>query len=62
MPLMVALDGGVAVFPTMMAVDFLPEVRRRVARHRCVMLRWWARIWQHWRCLRHCNTRIFIRI
>jgi hypothetical protein len=35
---MMALDGGAAVFPTTTAIDFLPEVRRRVARHRCAML------------------------
>jgi hypothetical protein len=39
MPLTVALDGGVTVFPTSTAVDFLPEVYHRVAGHRRVMLR-----------------------
>jgi hypothetical protein len=52
-PLTVALDGGAAVFPTTTAVDFLPKVRRRVACHRCMMLRRWACIWQHWGCLHH---------
>jgi hypothetical protein len=32
-PLAVVLNGGVAVFPTTLAVDFLPEVHRRVACH-----------------------------
>jgi hypothetical protein len=42
MPLMMALDGGATVFPTTTTVDFLPEVCRRVARHRWAMLhRWW---------------------
>jgi hypothetical protein len=43
-PFMVVLDGGVAVFPTMTSVDFLPEVCHRVACHRCVMLCRRARI------------------
>jgi hypothetical protein len=52
-PLMVALDGGVTVFPTSTVVDFLPEVCRLVAGHRCMVLRRWARTWQHWGHLRH---------
>jgi hypothetical protein len=51
--LAVTLDGGVAVFPTTTTVDFLPEVRCRVACYHCAMLRWRARIWQHWGFLRH---------
>jgi hypothetical protein len=42
-----------AIFPTMTAVDFLPEVRHHVACHRCAMLRRRARMWQLWRRLRH---------
>jgi hypothetical protein len=33
-PLAVALNGSAAVFPTTSVVDFLPEVRHRVACHR----------------------------
>jgi hypothetical protein len=46
-PLVVALDGGVTVFPTSTAVDFLPEVHHLVAGHRHAVLRKWALIWQH---------------
>jgi hypothetical protein len=42
-PLTVALDGGASVLPTSTVVDFLPEVRRLVAGHRCVVLRWRVR-------------------
>jgi hypothetical protein len=37
-PLTVALDAGATVFSTSMVVDFLPEVRRRVAGHRRTVL------------------------
>jgi hypothetical protein len=43
MPLMVALDGGATVLPTLMAVDLLPEVRHPVAGQRRAVLRWRAR-------------------
>jgi hypothetical protein len=49
-PLAVALDGGVTILPTSMAVDFLPKVRRLVAGHRRAMLRQQARTRQHSRC------------
>jgi hypothetical protein len=52
-PLAVVLDGGATILPSSMAVDFLPEVRRLVAGHRHVVLRWRARTWQHWGHLRH---------
>jgi hypothetical protein len=42
-PLVVALNGGAAVFPTSMVVDFLPEVRHHVAFHQRAVLRRWAR-------------------
>jgi hypothetical protein len=45
--LTVALNGGATVFPTSMAVDFLPEVRRLIAGHRHVVLCQRARTWQH---------------
>jgi hypothetical protein len=53
MPLMVVLDGGATVFPTSTAVDFLPEVRRRVAGNRRVVPRQRACTWQHRGCLCH---------
>jgi hypothetical protein len=42
-PLMVVLDGSVTVFPTSTTVDFLPDVCRLVAGHRCAVLRRRAR-------------------
>jgi hypothetical protein len=44
-PLVVALDGSATVFPTSTVVDFLPEVRRRVAGHRRAVLRRRACTW-----------------
>jgi hypothetical protein len=44
-PLVVALDGNATVFPTSTVVDFLPEVRRRVAGHRRAVLRRRACTW-----------------
>jgi hypothetical protein len=52
-PLTVVLDGGATIFPTSMAVYFLPEVRRLVAGHRCVVLHRLARTWQHGGRLHH---------
>jgi hypothetical protein len=43
---MVVLDGGAAVFPTTMVVDFFPEVYHRVAHHWCTTLCQRARIQQ----------------
>jgi hypothetical protein len=42
-PLMAALDGGVTILPTLMAVDLLPGVHRQVAGHRHAVLRQRAR-------------------
>jgi hypothetical protein len=58
-PLAVALDDGATAFPTSTAVDFLPEVRRRVAGHRRAVLCQRARTWQHRGRLRHgwCSCR-----
>jgi hypothetical protein len=46
-PLTVVLDGGATIFPASTAVDFFPEVHRRVAGHWCVVLRRQMRTWQH---------------
>jgi hypothetical protein len=51
LPLTVAPDGGVAVFPTTTVVDFFPKVRHRVAHHWCAMLCRRAHIRQRWRCM-----------
>jgi hypothetical protein len=51
--LVIALDGGATILPTLTAVDFLPEVRRLVAVHRRAVLCRRARTWQHWGRLRH---------
>jgi hypothetical protein len=52
-PLAVVLKGGVTVLPTSMVIDLLPEVRRLVASHRCVVLRRRARTWQPREHLHH---------
>jgi hypothetical protein len=52
-PLVVALDSGTTVFPTLTVVDFLPEVCRLVAGHRRAVPHWRAHTWQHRGHLRH---------
>jgi hypothetical protein len=58
-PLAVALNSGTTIFPTSTAVDFLSEVRRLVAGHRCAVPRRRAHTWQHRGRLRHgwCTRR-----
>jgi hypothetical protein len=53
MPLAVALNGGVTVFPTSTAVDFLPKVHHLVAGHWRVVLHRQACTWQQRGRLRH---------
>jgi hypothetical protein len=60
-PLALALDGGVVVLPTMIAIDFSPRVCRRVAHHRRATLHWQACIWLHLRCMRTVHEPEMVR-